>query len=59
MIEKQYKNPKRKSNQTSNDNLAKSNENAWETKIQKWKLFLTISNPFSYLNSHDEKKNGI
>ena len=35
MIEKQYKNPKRKSIQNSNDNLAKSNENAWETTI--WK----------------------
>ena len=28
MIEKQYKNPKRKSIQNSNDNIFKSNENA-------------------------------
>ena len=56
MIQKHYKNPKRKSNQNPNDNLAKSNENGRETKIQKWKLFLSISNPFSHLNSRYEKK---
>ena len=54
MIGKQYKNLKRKSIQNSNENFTKSNENDSETKIQKWKLFLSIFNHFSHLNFHDD-----
>ena len=49
MIEKQYKNPKRKSIQKT--------KNVWQTKIWKWKLFLSISTPFYHLNFREEKKN--